>query len=527
MSRSLFLGSLLAVAVFLASAWPTLPSMVDDAYVSLRYARHLALGNGLVFNAGEPPVEGYTNLLWVLWMAPGTVLPLHPSTWATGWGLFFGALALVNATGLATVLCGRGSAWALLPAAILAPLPVFAIAATNGLETALYVALLLGAAWAALDGRRPAMAGLLAGLLYLVRPEGLVAGGALAAFLSARRLAELHAARAPDARLRSGVDGRGAIARDAAIPLLAFAAVVLPYFLARSAYFGTLVPNTYAAQAREPFFEMFSMNAAYYRRSAGLYVGALGLLLVAIVVPFVAGRGAPLREPAAPLRERAAPFALLAIAVGLTLVSMRVYNWMPGARLFLAPIALVACAAAPAFQAMGHRIRAGTLPLLAGGLLWLALGPPRAAEARYDLRNTALPGNEAEKMGLRIAALAGPGDWLLARDAGVVPYFAGPTVNVIDIHPYSLTDPRLTGKRFDLDYVLGRDPAFLVTTAFTTEELPTVYAPERTLLRDRRVAGRYTRTEVARQHHRRFYALWVRDDRARGTDSARDETAPP
>lgn len=479
MTRSLLLGCLLAVAVFVASGWPTLPSMVDDAYVSLRYARHLALGNGLVYNAGEPPVEGYTNLLWVLWMAPGTVLPLHPSTWATGWGLAFGALALVNATGLGAVLCGRGSPWALLPAAILAPLPVFAIAATNGLETALYVALLLGAAWAALDGRRPAVAGALSGLLYLVRPEGLAAGGALVAFLGARRL------------LAPGGGRRAAL-----IPFLGFIAVVLPYFLTRAAYFGTLIPNTFAAQAREPFLEMFEMNAGYYQRSAALFAGAVVLGVLGAVLP-------PRRAP---------QLALLLVAAGLSLVAMRVYNWMPGARLFLAPIALVACAVAPTVQALAPRARAVALAVLLVGVAWLTLGPSRATETRYDVRNTALPGNEAEAMGRRIAEVAPPGAWLLARDAGVVPYFAGPDVNVIDIHPYSLTDPHLTGKPLDVAYLLGHEPAFLVTTATTPELLPTIYGPERTLLRDARVAGHYTEADVAWQHHRRWYALWVRDD---------------
>ncbi len=44
-------------------------SLFDDAMVSMRYARHLAIGHGLVWNPGEAPVEGYTNLLWTLWMA--------------------------------------------------------------------------------------------------------------------------------------------------------------------------------------------------------------------------------------------------------------------------------------------------------------------------------------------------------------------------------------------------------------------------------------------------------------------------
>jgi hypothetical protein len=42
----------------------------DDAFISFRYARNLARGLGLRYNVGEePPVEGYSELLWVIAMA--------------------------------------------------------------------------------------------------------------------------------------------------------------------------------------------------------------------------------------------------------------------------------------------------------------------------------------------------------------------------------------------------------------------------------------------------------------------------
>src|SRR5262245_40190568 len=123
----------LLVSVYLASAWPTRLTMVDDAYVALRYAYQLAHGNGLTFNAGQPPVEGYTDFAWVVLMAPGTLLPIHPSTWATTWGLLFGAVSVVAMAGLSSRFVeGR---WALLPAAVLAASPELAVASTNGLET--------------------------------------------------------------------------------------------------------------------------------------------------------------------------------------------------------------------------------------------------------------------------------------------------------------------------------------------------------------------------------------------------------
>ena len=44
-------------------------SLFDDAMISMRYAANLAHGHGLVWNPGQPPVEGYTNFGWTLWMA--------------------------------------------------------------------------------------------------------------------------------------------------------------------------------------------------------------------------------------------------------------------------------------------------------------------------------------------------------------------------------------------------------------------------------------------------------------------------
>ena len=54
-------------------------SLFDDAMVSMRYARNLADGYGLVWNPGGERVEGFTNPLWVLYMALVHLLPIPPS----------------------------------------------------------------------------------------------------------------------------------------------------------------------------------------------------------------------------------------------------------------------------------------------------------------------------------------------------------------------------------------------------------------------------------------------------------------
>jgi hypothetical protein len=54
-------------------------SLFDDAMVSMRYAKNLANGFGLVWNPGGEKVEGYTNFLWMLYMALFHFLPLAVS----------------------------------------------------------------------------------------------------------------------------------------------------------------------------------------------------------------------------------------------------------------------------------------------------------------------------------------------------------------------------------------------------------------------------------------------------------------
>ncbi|MCA9511358.1 MAG: hypothetical protein KC560_11690, partial [Myxococcales bacterium] len=52
----------------------------DDAMISMRYARNLAAGDGLVWNPGGGAVQGYTNLGLTLAMAGVHALGARPET---------------------------------------------------------------------------------------------------------------------------------------------------------------------------------------------------------------------------------------------------------------------------------------------------------------------------------------------------------------------------------------------------------------------------------------------------------------
>lgn len=204
----------------------------DDAFISFRYARNLADGAGLVWNAGER-VEGYTNFLWTLLLA----LPLLASkaapigearalSAAAGWTCLVASFLLVRA------LAPRARVLALAPAFLLAGSWSFGINTMAGLETIFYgawvtvAALLVARALAGGGPRVELAAGAAGGLAALTRPEGV----ALFALLVAAVWTELPRGRA---RLRL---------------VAPFAALVGAHALFRLGYYGDLVPNTFHAK---------------------------------------------------------------------------------------------------------------------------------------------------------------------------------------------------------------------------------------------------------------------------------------
>lgn len=54
------------------------PFTIDDMYISLRYAKNWAAGNGLLWNLNAEPVEGYSNFSFVALGAISIILHINP-----------------------------------------------------------------------------------------------------------------------------------------------------------------------------------------------------------------------------------------------------------------------------------------------------------------------------------------------------------------------------------------------------------------------------------------------------------------
>jgi hypothetical protein len=194
----------------------------DDPYITFRYARNLAGGEGFVYNPGEQVLSTTTPLFALLLALLSRLQPDIPrlANWIGAFSLAVGGLLLwVLAQDWETPLAG----WAGLLLYPTFPL----LLGTLGSELPLYLAFCLGA-FAAFARQRYRVTAVACALAVLTRPDGILVPAVLgAAFLL------------QDAWRRRPIPWQA---------LLLFAVMVLPWFVFAWAYFGSPLPATLAAK---------------------------------------------------------------------------------------------------------------------------------------------------------------------------------------------------------------------------------------------------------------------------------------
>lgn len=239
---------LFLVAEIHLAGGPGLP--LDDSWIHLQLARHLALGQGLTFQPGEP-VTGSTAPLWTaivscLFLLPGPIL-----LWVKLLGVAL-YLAGIDATRRLARALGLSAGLSTLAAALTLATGWLVWSALSGMEITLFVLLTLWGMILHVGERRlpgqPPWSMALFGLAVLARPEG-----ALLLLLAAvDRLVVLR-------RPQDGGNGEPGpalrLASPAWRPLLLgvlFAACALAGTLLFNLWAGgSLLPTTYAAKGGE------------------------------------------------------------------------------------------------------------------------------------------------------------------------------------------------------------------------------------------------------------------------------------
>jgi hypothetical protein len=232
------------------------PLINDDAYITFRYSRHLAAGRGFSYN---PPahVLGTSSPLFTLLMsgAAAAGAPIETSAFAVSVAADAATLWLIAAMLIDAAL----PAAAILSAAALAVLPAFVAQTWSGMETSLYI-LLIVATVRFVMARSPVGGGVAAGLAALTRPEGILIAGvaAFVTFIS---------------RPKDGI-------RCATIAAL----FVVPWLVWSSWYFGSFVPASVLAKAAGRPATWVALDSFVQFFLHGRYLAFSGLALVGAAV---------------------------------------------------------------------------------------------------------------------------------------------------------------------------------------------------------------------------------------------------
>jgi uncharacterized membrane protein YhaH (DUF805 family) len=437
------------LALFTIQAWSAGVCLQDDAFISLRYARNLADGHGLVYNPGER-VEGYTNFLWTVTSAIPFLAGFDPVGFLRGLGLVSGLAMVLTAFALTRAAAPRGPPLAAGAAALLTgSLPFLAVEAVMGLETCAFAALI--ALWLSRQlveadaPQRFPVSGIVGAVSALVRPEAHL----VAALLG---VDDLLRGRWRHRRfwIRWGI----------------YVAVVAVHVSWRIAYYASPLPNTFYAKVSAGAADQthgLSYTAAYLAAIWPLWL--LGGL--AMLVALASRRLRPSMGTGGRWLLLALPGAYLAYA---TYVGG---DFKPTYRFFALPSLLLAVLAGLAILGACEVIRdrrpwlapvVATCATLIAGLL-LATGTASTAARDFaDWRAKRLKTHLAA--GRHLAQTRPPGTWLATGNAGAVPFASRlPTIDILglcDAHiarSEALEGSRIAGHaKGDADYVLGRAP---------------------------------------------------------------------
>jgi len=415
--------ALLAVSLVVCVVWAVAwwPNTIDDAYITYRYAANVAHGHGAVYNPGER-VEGYSSPLWLGLLALTTRLGAAPEPVSKAMGLAFGFAALL-VLGLALIRSGARPGLAGAAALVIAAFPSFHLYLISGMETPAFSAALIIAACAGAvhEGphRLPVIVPATLAVAFL-RPEGVAMAGILTIGWMRRM--------------------RG---RERWVLLAWVATPVLAMLVARHAYYGSWLPNTFNVKLPPLVHLMETHDPVAFKamvRAWGhnLWTGfdeAGGIVVIGLALPALASRDWP------------GVAALVAIS-GFVLVALMPADWMPGHRFALPFMALAIVAAAwtvdHAVERWAARGRGAGWALSALIVLWLLRSTIAGVE---DWRNyVATPGNPplaAQRtyvpIGRWLKANAQAGQSMLAYEIGAIGYESG--LRVVDLE--GLVTPRI------------------------------------------------------------------------------------
>ncbi len=437
-------------------------TLVDDAMISMRYAKHLAQGHGLAWNIGEAPVEGFTNLGWTLYLAFLHLFPIPASKISLAVMLTSGAILLANiyvVWQIAAALLPNSKHAPILAAIVTAfyfPLVFWSL---RGMEVGLLTLLVNLSILLAVTKNKTFLIGILLALAILVRLDAVIAAILIVAYLFAK-------------------DKRSAI-----VPAAAIAVTTIGILWFQQAYFGNILPITYYQKvmgfstldrirhgilvfnqfaARDTLFLfLFSLAGVFfYMRSVQRNREALllmGIFLAQCVYSIYVG--GDYAEPETNAANRFITQGMPALILLFSWMTSRVLSDLKAGQ--------------PQSAATNPRVALRPAILIALGVLLIVSGEPwfmytidNAPLLKADIRRV--------KLGLHIAQNTSPEAVIAVHAAGQIPYYSERrTIDLLGLNEPVIAMGDAHGEfypghnKWDYDYSIGELQPDLIADNFS------------------------------------------------------------
>jgi arabinofuranosyltransferase len=461
-------------------------TILDDAYIFLRFAENFVNGYGFVWNIHEQPVEGYTSFLYLVILILVKFLSIDLESFAIIFGIITSAFTIFFGYLIYDFLYSKRllkTSSVIFSIIILAISPAYLYWSTAGMETSFYSMFLLLTFYLfiTLPGTSKSILfkGVMFGLLCVLRFE------AVLFFLTAL----FYLLKEEKSFLRIKID------KSAMLFIIGFAIIFGTYFIWRWSYFGYFFPNTfyaktggglqqitggflYVIKAMRLFygfgwipiiFVFLFLNKKMFTKN-GIYLFSVGIISILTSI-FIGGDHFHYGRfvlPVLPLLFIFLPPAF----ERMSLIPLKYLNLKPSYRstiiiLFIAVLLVVK----PVYQEA------------IGGFLNLLDGKKGIIEA-YDL--------SCEEdiidwqtgfiiMGSTLRQIANQDDYIAAVPIGAIGYFS--KINVIDM--VGIVDPVIAHEKLDEEhlkkwtpghtkgdgnYILSRKPKYIQLTDYLTKK---------------------------------------------------------
>ena len=427
---------LLFQAVVFENTW-------DDAYISYRYSRNFVENNGLVYNIGER-VEGYTTFLWVMIIGLIGKTGLDIPTIGKVMSMLFGLATLIVTYFIGLSLGKKYYTAALLCALFLAIRIDFGVHYQSGMETSLHAFILSLAYLIYLKNKRRLLIplGILAGLLQLVHPEGII-------FTVAFIITELMDTPGGAFKIRL---------KNIGLFILPVGLIVISHLVWRYFYYGDLLPNTY--YAKSPGLDLIKyIRGTWYLAKFFIFGGGFLYYLPGLYFLYACIRNKQVR--------------MLAIIISLYLL-FNVYasgDWSPYSRFMMPVLPLVIVSVIYGILKLASALKAGKLALAFVVMVFLVTGYQSGLVTKVE--PTVFIGKHRKQRGrwkvlceeFRKIKAKYPDLTIASNPIGMVGYYS--EARIIDM--LGLTNKHIAKEgrqimgapgheRWDMDYVLNQKP---------------------------------------------------------------------